>query len=249
MYDLSDDVSRVRMTGLDVVVAGLADLALWCAGRVSAILSREFGNPPLWIALTTVNAVVVATLCRSRRAIASRGLVGLSTTTALLGMFGTLVALGNDPSDVRWSDGVILWFVLVGALVISPWLQRFNLALELSLWAARPQPPEHPLPAMPYLSRGVRELALGARVVRASFNGVDGFDREARQLVWDFLQRVDGCSADDQALLGELGLHADPMKEVVLGDKSDGVQPLLRLDAALLRFESELAAYRSHAYR
>lgn len=132
---------------------------------------------------------------------------------------------------------------------MSPWLRRRDLLSLVEQWDRRPHPPTGDLPALGHVPPVFAELVRETRAVRVSFDVLAGLDRDARQLLWEWCRRVDACGPDDTKLLGDLGLGAASIREILDGDGGAGPMALHRVDAALARFEQTLVEYRSWGFR
>lgn len=247
-----DDVfatTTMSIRGAEVVAVGVAQVG---GGLVAAY--RWLGGarciyPEGWLAVTWAFALFVALRRRSLSRAQRRAPLVVATAVVALGVTGTLLAIRSTPRDGEWTASVLVWIVCVGALTAMPWLDRRRRVVDLARWRDRPNAPRDPLPEMPELPRALRELARGARVVRASLQGWSGLDGDARRLIWDFLHRLDACGEAERAVLEQLGLRSEPLHELLHTARANDIGPLLALDAALARIESELSAYRSRVFR
>ena len=206
-------------------------------------------HPDVWIGVGTA-IVLFAPLALSRRPTRRSRALLLSLTVSML-----FIAAFTTSGFLRFGDksqperAYWVWIGSAALLCASPWLRRRDQLETLAAWNARPNAPDDDLPALPHLPANFAGLVEQTRAVRASLDVFSGLDGDTRQLLWEWCQRVETCSPEDEAVLADLGLGSEPVKAFTARDAAIGPDGLFVLDAALARFERTLLDYRSYGFR
>lgn len=205
-------------------------------------------DPIIWLAIATITAVVVPALLRLRPTPRARRVLGI-VTIAVLSM--TLIAVLGMHQTHWWEfdPAISLWLLSVAGLCASPWLRRRDQLIALAAWEARPGKPGGPLGKLENLSPGLRDTAEQTRALRVSLDVLSGLDSDTLRLAWDWTNHVEQHTAEDAALLRELGLSADPIRGALGHEDRTDTETLLELDKALGAFENALIGYRSFGFR
>jgi len=236
-------------SGGALIAIGLAD----CFDRATALIDAlgshgQHPDPPIWMAIATVTAVVVPALLRLRPTPRARRVLGVVTIAVLT---TTGVALLGIRQTLWWNfdPAIVLWMLSVVGLCASPWLRRHDQLTALAAWEARPSKPGGPLGKLENLSPGLRDTAEQTRALRVSLDVLSGLDAETLRLAWDWTNHVEHHLAEDAALLNELGLSAAPIRNALGHEDRTDTEVLLELDKALGAFEKALVGYRSFGFR
>ncbi|MEM6996697.1 MAG: hypothetical protein AAF721_39700 [Myxococcota bacterium] len=239
----------VSRTGAELLALGFSDGVQRLQTTVGEFGSADmYPDPPIWMMLATLSALLVPLLLRMRPTPRTRRiLIGITAVVTLFSA-GALLGMHRTPSW-QFGMGIWAWLGAVVLLVAAPWLRRRDQLIALHAWETRPAKPTGPLGPLNNITAPLRSLVHETRAVRTSLDVLSGLDAETTRLVWDWQHAVAELPPDETALLSELGLASRSAIESLSLEGATDAERLLELDKALCGFEVVLGEYRSFGFR
>ncbi|MEM6994766.1 MAG: hypothetical protein AAF721_29905 [Myxococcota bacterium] len=224
------------------------------AALVSASLPSTADASParplagVWFCLAALAAMLVGVGAAARPNVPLARCVTLFAAAWALCVGATSIGLMQDPV-VRAGPGLFPWFVAGGLACFAASVRARQWSDACHAWeqgraASLSVPPE-----VCELPRELQEVVLQARRIRVALDPVDGVDRDAAQLLYEWTGLVRDCGRSERHILGELGLDVGPVIAIARHDRRQHEAVVFSVDAELARFEDALCRYRRRGFR